>query len=57
MYMEDIQSITSDILDILESKLKDNSLELDMKQEDAIYALILETLDKVAGYPDYRNYN
>lgn len=55
MYMEDLNTTFSDILDTIY-----NDLGIDENDDDTydlIYNTLMPVLEKLAGYPDYRNYN
>jgi hypothetical protein len=55
--MEDVKSIGLDALKVVEDKLKEFGIELTDEQSDLIYVPMIDTIEKVAKYPDYRNHN
>jgi hypothetical protein len=57
MYMEDVNKLSVDIVESVDTILKSNNLTMTTDMENAIFDKILEVIEELAGYPDYRNYN
>ena len=55
--MEDVHSIGLDALEVIKAKLKEFGVELTDEQDDELYGPMDATLEKIAGYPDYRSHN
>jgi hypothetical protein len=55
--MEDVHSIGLEALNVVQEKLKEYGITLTDKQDDEIYVPMCEAIEKIAGYPDYRNHN
>ena len=52
LYMEDINGMACDILDIVQEVIP-----IDVMQEDMLFEVIQEYLSMKIGVGDYRNYN
>lgn len=57
IYMEELQSIASTTVEDIEDLFKDSGVDLSEVQVDTLYDELVPLLEKLAGYPDYRNYN
>jgi hypothetical protein len=55
--MEDVNKLSVDIVESVDTILKSNNLTMTTDMENAIFDKILEVIEELAGYPDYRNYN
>lgn len=55
--MEDVKSISLEAIELIKAKLKEFGITLTDKQEDQLYCPLVEDLEAVTGYPDYRNHN
>jgi len=54
-WMEDVRSLTVDVNDLIESKLKEFDITLTEEQEDIIHDAVWNTLEKVSN-GDYRHH-
>ena len=57
IYMEDIQSIGLEVLQLIEARLAEYDIRLEKGQDDELYVPIIETLDRITKCPDYRSHN
>ena len=57
IYMEDVQAITGIILEYIANDLAINDLAMSSEEEDDLFEYLSNMVEKLAGYPDYRNYN
>lgn len=57
MYMEEVNSLASSTIDYIVDELIDYDLTLNERQEDHLYTIIAAALEKIADYPEYKNYN
>jgi len=57
MYMEDVNKLSVDIVESVDTILKSNNLTMTTDMENAIFDKLLEVIEELAGYPDYGNYN
>jgi len=55
--MEDVRSIALDAMHVVQEKLKEFGITLTDEQDDEIYVPLADTLERLAGYPDYRSHN
>jgi hypothetical protein len=55
--MEDVKSIALEAMEHIEQRLKEYGITLADKEDDEIYVPMCNTIEKIAKYPDYRNYN
>ena len=55
--MEDVGTISLEVMDLIEKRLKEHGIIVDDKNEDEIYVPLHDAIEKVAGYPDYRSHN
>jgi nitrogen-specific signal transduction histidine kinase len=57
IYMEDVSSIALAAMKTIEEGLKEFGLAVPENLEDEIFVPMVNTLEKVANYPDYRSQN
>lgn len=55
IHMEDVHSIALAAMKTIEDALKEYGLTVPENLEDEMYVPICNTIEKVAGYPDYRS--
>jgi len=55
--MEDVKSIGLEAAQVVQDRLKEFGVELTPEQEDEVYVPLCQVVEKLAGYPDYRNHN
>lgn len=55
IYQEDVRSIALEALELVQSKLKGYDIILKPEQEDKIYVPLIEAIDSICNYPDYRS--
>ena len=51
--MEDVHSIALAAMGVVEEKLKEFDIVLTPEQDDEIYVPLDNTIERLAGYPDY----
>lgn len=54
IYMEDINSVVTDTIDCLADKL---AIDIDDDNWTILHDFIIDEIDRMCEYPDYRNYN
>jgi len=57
IYMDDVKDIALQASDLIKERFKQYGIELNDEQDDSIYVPLCDSLEKIANYPDYRNYN
>ena len=57
IYMEDVVNIVSKVMSTLEEELKKHKLDMTDKDLDQVHDLVSDMIERLAGYPTYRNYN
>ena len=55
--MEDVGSISLEAMKVIQDGLKEYGIELTAEQEDDLFVPMKDTIERIAGNPDYRNYN
>jgi uncharacterized protein with ATP-grasp and redox domains len=55
IYMEDITTISLDAIKVIEDGLKKLGITLTDKQVDEIYVPMVEKLEEISKWPDYRH--
>lgn len=55
VYMNDVNSLVSDFLDLISNRIEDYP-EASSKEDD-LFQDIQRALEKFFNYPDYKNYN
>jgi hypothetical protein len=56
-YMEDVNSMTSELTTLVVEHLHAKGIEVQVTEEDKLWDVLQEILEVVAGYPDYKNHN
>jgi hypothetical protein len=57
IYMEDLNQICADAVTDIEMALADHDIQLSENQLDLLWDKLQNEVEKLAGCPDYRNYN
>ena len=57
IYMEEVNTMCSNAATDIETALKKEDVVLSEDQLDLLWDKIQNEVEKLAGYPDYRNYN
>ena len=55
--MEDVTAISLEAVKLIERRLLEFGIELKPGQDDEIYVPMVETVERLAGCPDYRAHN
>ena len=57
MNMDEVNAVVAETMDFLEVSMKEYSIYIDTKADTEIYEVITSHLERLAGYPEYSNYN
>lgn len=57
IYMEDVTDIALEAQALIEKRLSKFGIVLDDGTEDFVYIPLVDAIEKVANYPDYRSHN